>query len=112
MSPQEFLEKVICPSCRSKLDLQAPFNNGLVCKCRLSLQKVYKASRIDRSFKLYLTSELLMHVSIYSKEDPWFYIASEDRPFYPLYQQREIPDYIFMPVDILIPKIELLTTFS
>lgn len=114
MTPQEFLEKVVCLKCRTKIDQKAPFNNGLVCNCRLSVCSVVKESKILLSYKLYISKDLMAYVSI--SEDPnsniIFYVASPSRPFFPLLQPEEIPDYIFLPLDILIPKIELLTTFS
>lgn len=115
MNVKEFFQQVICLACRSKIDQKAPFNNGLVCLCRRSICNVVKSIYTIRSFKLYLNEELLMYVS--ASDDPAghpiFYVAAPDRPFYPLIQEmREIPDYIFLPLDKLIPKIELLTTFS
>lgn len=115
MTREEFFEKVICPKCRTKIDKKAPFNNGLVCNCRLSLCQVIKSTYTLRSFKLYVAEDLLIYVSASADPAgrPLFYIADPQRPFYPLMKElHEIPDYIFLPIDKLIPKLELLTTFS
>jgi len=117
MSPKEFLERVICPSCRTKVNQKAPFNKQAVCNCRQSLCnviKVYGWEEPNRSYKLYVTEEMIIYISIFGDPimNPLFYVATSIRPFYPLFEQKEIPDYIFLPLDKLITKLELLTTFS
>jgi hypothetical protein len=115
MTPKEFFERVVCLVCRTKIDQKAPFNNGLVCLCRRSVCQVVKSAFTIRSFKLYVNEEILAYVS--ASDDPAgrpiFYVAEPSRPFYPLIQEHhEIPDYIFLPLDKLIPRLEILTTFS
>lgn len=106
----EFLKLVSCPRCKSQIKNQVPFfNNKLVCLCRRSTKQELSAVS---SFKLSVTDKMFMYTAIYPNRDPLFYIAEEERPFYPLVSQNEIPDYIFLPLEQLVPKLELLITFS
>lgn len=121
MTPEEFIKKVVCPLCQTKIDQKPPFqSNSLVCNCRLSKQIIIKRSHnnphTSYTFKLSLNKEMMMVVKIYDGEDilppTHFYVAHEDRPFFPLYELKEIPDYIFLPLKDLIAKLELYATFS
>jgi len=111
MNQEQFLEKVVCPRCETKMDNKVPFNSPLVCVCR---QSKCMSTGTSTSFKLNLNSELSIFVQIFNDKakQPYFYIAAENRPFYPLYKEDLIPDFIFLPLDQLIHKVEILATFS
>lgn len=112
MTRKEFLNKVICPICQTKIIKSIELSTvttRLQCECKLSLKQEMDTVSI---FKLSLGNHMFIYISLYASGEDDFYIAYEERPFNPLFIQSEIPDYIFMPYKDLAVKIELLSTFS
>ncbi len=124
MNELDFIDKVVCPQCLSKIEYKAPFNTGSVCKCRKSKKVIHNqyhsSSGIDMinyHFELALSDKLKIIICIYAeyKLQPYVYVSStddDDKYAKKIFEQLGIPDYIFLPLDQLISKIEILSTFS
>lgn len=112
MNKTEFLSRVVCPQCNSRIIGSAPFNSSnLLCNCRLS-RHIINGSH--HTVKLFLSKEMVVIVTTYGSEEieSTFYVASEDRVFYPLLYMKEIPDFIFLPLNQLIQKLKILISFT
>lgn len=120
MTEDEFLNRVVCPQCKTKIDTKAPFTTGFVCNCRLSKHIVFKPSYgaisdyINHVYQLHLSNDIIVVVHTYSdpREGPFIYIAHPKEPLNPIFEQFGIPDYIFEPLYKLLHRIETLVTFA